>query len=62
MRSSVDLDLSSSLLEMINRLGCELALDLLEQISEQQADWSVSEKNSLKLDHYECKNFIGKLL
>ena len=32
---------------MMRRLGWELALLRREQISEQQADWSVSEKNNL---------------
>ena len=48
MRSSVDLDLSSG--PATRRFGWDPALDLLEQISEQQADWSVSEKNSLEED------------
>ena len=50
MRSSVDLDLSVwGSGQVTRRLGCDPALDLREQISEQQADWSVSEKNNLQL-------------
>ena len=35
---------------MMRRLGWELAEERREQISEQQADWSVSEKNNLEED------------
>ena len=49
MRSSVERDFSSWAAPAASRQGCELALDRREQISLQQADWSVSEKpNNLK--------------